>query len=61
MPTETVPLSHSGDVLRLANGQALNNLTDLPRLYQEFGSAATVRLELTRDGQPTILQYTVRP
>ncbi len=52
---------HSGDVLRLANGQALNNLTDLPRLYQEFGSAAEVRLEITRAGQPTILQYTMRP
>ena len=51
----------TGDVLHSANGQPLNTLTDLPRLYQEFGSAAAVRLELTRDGQPTILQYTVRP
>jgi S1-C subfamily serine protease len=51
----------TGDVLHSANGQALNTLTDLPRLYQEFGSAASVRLEVTRDGQPTILQYTVRP
>jgi general secretion pathway protein C len=51
----------SGDVLHQANGQALNNLTDLPRLYQEFGSAAAVRLELVRGGQPTTLQYSVRP
>lgn len=52
---------HAGDVLKSANSQTLNNLTDLPRLYQEFGSAAEVRLEINRSGQPTILQYTVRP
>lgn len=50
-----------GDVLHSANGQALNSLTDLPRLYQEFGSSGDVRLEITRGGQPTILQYTMRP
>jgi S1-C subfamily serine protease len=51
----------AGDILRQANGQTLNSLTDLPRLYQEFGTATSVRLEIVRGGQAMILQYTVRP
>ena len=51
----------SGDILRQANGQVLANLTDLPRLYQEFGNAGTVRLEIVRGGQPISLQYTIKP
>ncbi len=50
-----------GDVLRSANGQALTTLGDLPRLYQEFGTSTAVRLEIIRAGQPTTLQYSVRP
>ena len=51
----------AGDVLRSANGQTLVTLADLPRLYQEFGTTSAVRLEIVRLGQPTLLQYTVRP
>ena len=51
----------AGDVLKEANGQAMSNLTDLPRLYQVFGTSSEVRLEITRSGQPMILQFTTRP
>jgi type II secretory pathway component PulC len=51
----------SGDILRQANGQALNNLADIPSLYQQFGNGGMVKLELLRGGQPSQIQYTVRP
>lgn len=51
----------SGDILRQANGQALNNLADIPSLYQQFGNGGKVKLELLRGGQPSQIQYTVRP
>jgi type II secretory pathway component PulC len=51
----------TGDVLRQANGQQLNNLADIPSLYQQFGNGSMVKLELLRGGQPSQIQYTVRP
>jgi general secretion pathway protein C len=51
----------TGDVLRQANGQQLNNLADIPALYQQFGNGGMVKLELLRGGQPSQIQYTVRP
>jgi len=51
----------TGDVLRQANGQQLNNLADIPSLYQQFGNGGMVKLELLRGGQPSQIQYTVRP
>jgi len=51
----------TGDVLRQANGQQLNNLADIPALYQQFGNGGMVKLDLLRNGQPSQIQYTVRP
>jgi len=51
----------TGDILRQANGQPLNNLADIPALYQQFGNGGMVKLELLRGGQPSQIQYTVRP
>ncbi len=50
----------AGDVIRSVNGQAVNNMEDVMRLYQQFGTATDVSVEVTRSGVPQMLQVTLR-
>jgi general secretion pathway protein C len=49
-----------GDVIRNVNGQALTNMDDVMRLYQQFGSAQRVLLEVQRQGRNETLYYDMR-
>lgn len=50
----------AGDVIRSVNGQAVNNMEDVMRLYQQFGTATDVSVEVTRAGAPQVLHVTLR-
>lgn len=49
-----------GDVIRGANGQALNSVDDIRRIYQQLGNATHVHLDLVRDGRPSSLRYRIQ-
>lgn len=49
-----------GDVIRGANGQALNSIDDIRRIYQQLGNATHVHLDLVRDGRPSSLRYKIQ-
>jgi general secretion pathway protein C len=49
-----------GDVIRNVNGQALASMEDVMRLYQQFGSAQRVLVEVQRQGRNETLYYDMR-
>ncbi|HEY6241410.1 MAG TPA: type II secretion system protein N [Burkholderiales bacterium] len=49
-----------GDVIRNVNGQALTSMDDVMRLYQQFGSAQRVLVDVQRQGRSETLYYDMR-
>lgn len=49
-----------GDVIKNVNGQALTSMDDVMRLYQQFGSAQRVLVEVQRQGHNETLYYDMR-
>jgi general secretion pathway protein C len=49
-----------GDVIKNVNGQALTSMEDVMRLYQQFGTAQRVLVEVQRQGRPETLYYDMR-
>ena len=49
-----------GDVIRNVNGQALTSMEDVMRLYQQFGSAQRVLVDVQRQGRNETLYYDMR-
>jgi general secretion pathway protein C len=50
----------TGDVIKNVNGQALTSMDDVMRLYQQFGSAQRVLVEVQRQGRSETLYYDMR-
>ncbi len=48
---------HATDVIRSVNGQAINNMDDVMRLYQTANSTTDLNVEVTRAGRPETLHY----
>ncbi len=46
-----------GDVIQSVNGQAVNTVDDVMRLYQQFESVANVSVEVRRAGRVETLVY----
>jgi general secretion pathway protein C len=49
-----------GDVIKNVNGQALGSMEDVMRLYQQFGTAQRVLVEVQRQGRNETLYYDMR-
>src|SRR5262245_19174615 len=49
-----------GDVIKNVNGQALASMEDVMRLYQQFGTAQRVLVEVQRQGRNETLYYDMR-
>lgn len=52
----------AGDVIRSVNGQAINNMDEVMKVYQQLGGASqagTVSIEVTRGGRTENLQYNI--
>ncbi len=49
-----------GDVIRTVNGQAVSSMDDVMRLYQQFGSAERVLVDVQRGGRSETLYYDMR-
>jgi general secretion pathway protein C len=49
-----------GDVIRTVNGQPLTNMDDVMRLYQQFGTAQRVLVDVQRQGRTETLYYDMR-
>jgi general secretion pathway protein C len=53
---------HKGDVIRSVNGQPINNMEEVMKLYQQLGGVNqvdNVAIEVTRGGQTESLQYNI--
>jgi general secretion pathway protein C len=49
-----------GDVIRSVNGQTVNNMDEVMRMYQQFGNSSQINVEVTRAGQSEILHYDIQ-
>jgi len=49
-----------GDVIRNVNGQPLTSMDDVMRLYQQFGTAQRVLVDVQRQGRNETLYYDMR-
>jgi len=49
-----------GDVIRSANGQALSNMDEVMKMYQQFGTAERITVEVQRQGRAETLYYDMR-
>src|SRR6266571_655583 len=49
-----------GDVIRNVNGQPITNMDDVMRLYQQFGTAERVLVDVQRQGRSETLYYDMR-
>jgi general secretion pathway protein C len=49
-----------GDVIRTVNGQPVSSMDDVMRLYQQFGSAERVLVDVQRGGRSETLYYDMR-
>jgi len=50
----------TGDVIRSVNGQPINNMDEVMKLYQQLGGidkVGSVAIEVTRGGRTESLQY----
>jgi general secretion pathway protein C len=50
-----------GDVIKSINGQTVNSPGDLARLYGQFSSISSVRVEILRNGMPQVLTFQIQP
>jgi general secretion pathway protein C len=50
----------AGDIISAINGQPVNSAGDLARLYSQFNTLASVRVEVKRGGAPTMLNYAIQ-
>jgi type II secretion system protein C len=50
----------AGDVIAAINGQPVNSAGDLARLYSQFNTISSVRVEVKRGGVPTMLNYSIQ-
>ena len=51
-----------GDAIRSVNGQPINNMDEVMKLYQQLGGvnqASTVAIEITRGGRSESLHYNI--
>jgi general secretion pathway protein C len=48
-----------GDVIRSVNGQPVNNMDEVMRMYQQFSSENQINVEVVRAGKSETLQYDV--
>jgi general secretion pathway protein C len=48
-----------GDVIRSVNGEPVNNMDEVMRMYQQFGSANQINVEIVRAGKSETLHYDV--
>jgi general secretion pathway protein C len=51
---------HPGDIIRTVNGQPLASMDDVMRLYQQFGTAERVTVDVQRQGRSETLYYDMR-
>lgn len=49
-----------GDVIHMVNGQAVNTVEDVMRLYQQFETVANVEIQVRRAGQTETLSYNIQ-
>ena len=52
----------TGDVIRSVNGQPINNMDEVMKLYQQLGGinqVGNVAIEVTRGGRTESLQYNI--
>lgn len=49
-----------GDVINAVNGQPVNSVEDVMRLYAQFGSASNVQVDVRRAGRNESLQYNLQ-
>jgi general secretion pathway protein C len=49
-----------GDIVRQVNGQAINTMADLSRLYTQFATTSQITLDGSRGGKPLNLSYSVQ-
>ena len=52
----------TGDVIRSVNGQPINNMDEVMKLYQQLGGidrVGSVAIEVTRGGRTESLQYNI--
>lgn len=49
-----------GDVINAVNGQPVNTVEDVMRLYTQFGSAAKVQIDVRRAGRSETLLYNIQ-
>jgi general secretion pathway protein C len=49
-----------GDVIRSANGQTLNSMDEVMRMYQQFGTAERITVDVQRQGHTETLYYDMR-
>ncbi len=49
-----------GDIINTVNGQPVNSVEDVMRLYSQFGSAASVQIEVRRAGRSESLLYNLQ-
>ncbi len=49
-----------GDVIRSANGQVLNSMDEVMRMYQQFGTAERITVDVQRQGRSETLYYDMR-
>ena len=50
-----------GDVIKSINGQPVSSPGDLARLYGQFSSITNIRVEVTRGGNPVVLNFQIQP
>lgn len=46
-----------GDIIKSVNGEAINNISDAMRHYQQMNTLGSVQVEVTRGGKTEILQF----
>ncbi len=49
-----------GDVIRNVNGQALSSMDEVMRMYQQFGTAERITVDVQRQGRSETLYYDMR-
>ena len=49
-----------GDVIRNVNGQPLSNMDEVMRMYQQFGTAERITVDVQRQGRSETLYYDMR-
>lgn len=48
-----------GDVIRSVNGQPVNNMDEVMKMYQQFGNSSQINVDVTRAGRNETLHYDI--